>query len=567
MIIRNSIFPLVIVFTLSCDDNNRSADIIILSSVYTVNMNHPWAEALVVRGDKIIFVGHKSDALKFKNESTIVINEPNGMVLPGFIDTHVHLLWGGIEMDECNLSGLASPGEVELAIASYAKKYPNREWIRGNGWSLPIFPNGNPSKEFLDKIVSERPVYLLSSDGHSAWVNSKALEISGVDRHTKDPKNGRIERDSVDGQPSGILREDAMHLVESMIPPYTKEQIDKGLSSSVKEATKVGITSILDAGTESYNQKNSNLAGYDGLDAYQNATNYRTIPLRINATQYVSPESWREDLIRIKKRRFKNKLGTMNTVKMFTDGVIEGGTASLLEVYKGTNHYGILNWVPDTLKKVVAAYDREGFQIHFHAIGDRAIRITLDAFEYARNVNGFRDMRHMISHAQLIHPKDMGRFKELDIIACFQPLWAYPDPYMKELTLPVLGPVRSKWNYPLKSLVSTGARITGGSDWSVTSLNPLYGIEVAVTRKEPGNINGEVLFIEEAIDLKTIIKAYTLDAAYSLFKDNEIGSLEKNKLADITLLDKNLFDIPNHEIHNAEVIMTIFNGEIVYDIR
>ena len=565
MIIRNILLSLVIFLTFSCFNNYQSADIIIFSSVYTVDNRIPWADALAVKRDKIIFVGNKEGALKFKSDSTVIINKPDGMVLPGFIDTHVHLLWGGIEMSECRLSDLTSSQQILSAIATYIEKYPNREWIRGNGWSLPAFLNGNPSKELLDEIVSDRPVYLLSADGHSAWVNSKALALAGVDRYTKNPKNGRIERNPMNGEPSGILREDAMNLVEAFIPPYTKEQIDKGLFLSVKEASKVGITAILDAGTESYKSKNPDISRYDGLDAYRDATGYKTIPLRINATQYVSPESWREDLVKIKKRRFKNEYGAMNTVKIFSDGVIEAGTASLLDSYEGTNNNGILNWVPDTLKKVVTLYDSAGFQIHFHAIGDRAIRTTLDAFEYARNINGSKDIRHMISHVQLIHPQDLVRFKELDIIASFQPLWAYPDQYIKELTLPVLGSVRSKWNYPINSLLLTGARITGGSDWSVTSLNPLYGIEVAVTRQEPGNPDGDILYKEEAVDLETILKAYTLDGAYSLFKDHEIGSIEIGKLADIIILDRNLFDISAHEIHKAKVVMTMFNGEIVYD--
>ena len=191
---------------------------------------------------------------------------------------------------------------------------------------------------------------------------------------------------------------------------------------------------------------------------------------------------------------------------------------ALLDPYKGTNNFGVLNWNPDTLKEAVSIIEKEGFQIHFHSIGDRAIRVTLDALEYAKNINGFKNTRHMISHAQLIHPNDVKRFKTLEVIACFQPLWAYPDSYMKELTLPVLGPKRSRWNYPINSIVSTGARISAGSDWSVTSLNPLHGIEVAVTRREPGNINGDILFEEESVKLKSILKAYTINGAFSLFK-------------------------------------------------
>jgi hypothetical protein len=246
--------------------------------------------------------------------------------------------------------------------------------------------------------------------------------------------------------------------------------------------------------------------------------------------------------------------------------VIEGGTAALLEPYLGSDDRGILNWDPDTLKMVVAKFDKEGFQIHIHAIGDRGIRSTLDAFEFARQQNGLGDKRHMMSHVQLIHPQDVPRFKELNIIASFQALWAYPDKYITDLTLPVLGPVRSKWNYPINSVVLTGARIAGGSDWTVSSLNPLDAIEVAITRREPGKKDGDALYPEEAVALETILRAYTMAGAFSLFKEHEIGSLEKGKLADIIILDRNLFQIPAHEIHSANVVQTIFNGEIVYSI-
>ena len=542
------IIPLkfIILFLLCCSQIDTAADIIILSNVVTMEETFPRAEAIVIKGNKIIFVGDEKSALKYKSDHTVLIQEPDGMVLPGFIDSHVHLIWGGIEMGECLLSGLTSQEEIISKIEAYAEEYADLNWIRGNGWSLPVFKNGNPSKSILDKINAEKPMYFLSADGHSAWVNSKALSIAGLNENTRDPINGRIERDSKTGVPLGVLREDAMALVESFIPNYTKEQIENGLFISVKEANKFGITAILDAGTESINQKKSEEDYFDGLDAYREATKNQEISLRVNSSQYASPSSWRKDLKHIKNRRFINSQGSMNTVKIFADGVIEAGTGALLDPYVGTNNFGVLNWDPDTLKVVVSTIENEGFQIHFHAIGDKAIRTTLDAFEYAREKNGSNNMRHMISHAQLIHPEDIERFKKLDVITSFQPLWAYPDPYMKELTIPVLGPIRSKWNYPLKSLLSAGARITAGSDWSVTSLNPLFGIEVAVTRQKPGSPDGEILNQDETVDLEDILKAYTIEGAYSLFRENEIGSLKKGKLADVILLNKNLFNHPSN---------------------
>ena len=562
------IFKISFLITLSllsvCNRPPNSADLIIIAPSYTININQPWVEAIAIKNERIIFVGKSNEALKFSNASTEIINQPNGMVLPGLIDTHVHLLWGGVEMGECQLNGITTSDKILDELKNYHYKYPEKKWIRGNGWGLPIFSGGNPKKELLDRIIPNKPVFLLSADGHSAWVNSKALQIAGINKHTIDPPNGRIERDSANKEPSGVLREDAMGLVESLIPSYSQNEINKGLELSLIEAKKVGITSILDAGTESYRQNIFKKINYDGLDAYKEATKNKSITLRVHATQYVYPKTWKKDLEFIKSRQFKNEMGIMQTVKIFIDGVIEGGTAALLEPYVGTNNYGILNWNPDTLKEVVRLYEKEGFQLHFHAIGDKGIRVTLDALEYSKNKNKSNNRRHMMSHIQLIHPDDISRFKALNVIAVFQPLWAYPDQYIKELTLPVLGPNRSKWNYPIRNVELTGAVISAGSDWSVTSLNPFHAMEVAITRQEPGNPSGESLNKEQAISLESILRAYTLGGAYSLFKENELGSIEKGKLADLVILDRNLFTIPSYDIHNTKVLMTIFNGEIVY---
>ena len=547
-----------------CDSQEKSADIILIAPSFTMNADRPWAEAVVIKEDEIIFVGDKQDALSYQNSTTQLIERSDGMVLPGFIDSHVHLLSGGIEMNDCRLHDLKTPTQIFQALRDYVALHPKNEWLRGSGWELPIFPDGNPRKEWLDEISPDKPVFLLSADGHSAWVNSKALALAGINAQTPDPVNGRIERDPNSKEPSGVLREDAMGLVEPLLPLYTKDQIDTGLQFAVKEANRLGITAILDAGTESYTSNDSIRRSYDGLDSYREATLDKKISMRVAVSQYANPESWKDDLTNLKKRRFANELGVMNTVKIFADGVIEGGTAALLDAYLGTDDRGILNWNPDTLKKAVTEFDKAGFQVHIHAIGDWGIRSTLDAFEFARKHNGVEDKRHMMSHIQLIHPKDVPRFKELNIIASFQALWAYPDKYITDLTLPVLGPVRSKWNYPINSVFLSGARITGGSDWTVSSLNPLYAIEVSVTRREPGNKDGDALLPEEAVKLEAMLRAYTLEGAFSLFKENEIGSLEAGKLADIIILDRNLFQIPPYEIHNASVVQTIFNGKIVY---
>ena len=551
---------LCLFFFNSCYKENMS-DIIIIAPIFTMNENQLWAEAVAIKNNSIIYVGNKKNVFAYKDNDTHVIENPNGLVLPGFIDNHVHLIESGIEFSGCQLAGLKNEKEIIQEINIYVNKYPNKEWIRGSGFDLTIFKNGNPKKELLDKIIGNRPAYFLSSDAHTAWVNSKALELAGITKYTKDPLNGTIERDPKTKEPSGALREEAKKLVSKILPLYSKEELDIALYKASKEANKFGITTIFDAGSESIR---TNESSYGPIDAYRNATKHNDITLRVESSFVVYPDTWKQDIEKLKTNRFENNFGALNTIKIYADGVIEGGTASLFEPYKGTKNHGILNWNIDSLKQVIEIFEKEGANIHVHAIGDRAISDVLDAFEYSQNKNKSYHRRHVISHAQLVHPKDIARFKKLGIVASFQALWAYPDNYIKELTLPVLDSVRASWMYPLGSISSNGGVIVGGSDWSVTSLDPLKAIEVAVTRKEPGRKNGEALNPHESVSLPTILKAYTIDAAYALFKDDIIGSIKVGKMADIVLLNENIFNSPNHEIHKAVVDVTIFDGKIVY---
>jgi predicted amidohydrolase YtcJ len=327
---------LILLFVLSLIfGQERSADIVIIAPTYTMDKNQPWADAVAIRGNKIIFVGDKQSAELYQNNSTHIIELPNGMVLPGFIDSHVHLLWGGIEMSDCRLYDLKTPEQIFQTLRDFNDAHPNDDWIRGGGWELPVFPGGNPRKEWLDEIIPDKPVFLSSADGHSAWVNSKALALAGINEQTTDPVNGRIIRDPKSKEPSGVLREDAMNLVANLLPLYTKDQIDTGLHFAAKEANRFGITAILDAGTGSIVANDSVVGNYDGLDAYRVATAGKQISLRVAASQNANSKSWKNDLKQMKQRRFSNELGWMNTVKLFADGVIEGGTAAQQAVYGG----------------------------------------------------------------------------------------------------------------------------------------------------------------------------------------------------------------------------------------
>jgi hypothetical protein len=527
-------------------------------AIWTAAPERPWAEALAVREGHIVYVGDDGGAMRFIGSETKVLDLAGRMMLPGFHDTHAHPLSGGLELGECNLYDAKTAAEVEGLIKAYTQAHADLAWIKGNGWQLPVFPEANPRKEMLDRIVPDRPALFYAADGHSAWVNSKALALAGVTRETRDPPNGRIERDPRTGDPSGTLREAAVELVDSKLPAYTLEQRVGAVRRALAEANRFGITAITDAD-----------AGPDYLEAYATLDRKGELTARVAAAIHsesgtpVEQEAARLRDIR-KAYRTGNRLA-VNTVKLYADGVIEARTAALLAPYLDRpGDRGPLNYEPEDLAARITAFDRDGFQIHVHAIGDRAIRVTLDALARAREVNGPRDARPVIAHLELFDPTDIPRFRELGVIASFQPYWALPDEYITRLTLPALGPVRSRWIYPIASLMTSGAIVAGGSDWTVSSLNPLDAIQVAITRQVPESLNGPVLNPEERVDLPRMLAAYTINAAYATRLERETGSLEAGKAADLVVLDRNLFTLPPSQIQQAHVLLTMLEGQAVW---
>ena len=535
----------------------KTADLIFRNgAVYTLDAARTWAETVAVSKGRIVYVGPDSRAQAWIGPQTVVVDLRGKMLLPSFHDSHVHAVSGGIEMDECQLSELTSEQQIVETVRRYAEQNPQKKWIRGSGWQLPLFPNANPHKSLLDKAVPDRPVFLYAADGHSAWANSRALSIAGVTKNTPDPKPGRIERDTATGEPTGTLREDAMGLIEKHLPEYSTEDYIKGLRRGLEMANRFGITSFQDASV-----------GETYLKTYAELDRRGELTARVVAALSVDPSKGASQLARLveMRKKYQGRRLRATAVKIFADGVIEARTAALLEPYVGTDgDRGKANVEPDVFNPLVAALDREGFQVHVHAIGDRAIRNALDAFEFARSKNGSRDSRHHIAHIELFNPQDVPRFRRLGVIANFQPLWAYADTYITELTLPVLGPERSRWLYPIHSLATTGAVIACGSDWSVTSMNPLDAIQVAVTRRGLDKGPGEAWIAEEKVDLETMLECYTINGAYVNFEETETGSIEAGKAADLIVLDRNLFEIAPHEIHNAKVLLTLLEGKEVY---
>jgi hypothetical protein len=554
---------LFILFTPGCREGGRPAvpaDLILKNgAIYTLNKTRPWAEAVAVAAGKIVFVGRSSEAEKYKVERTKVLDLGGKMVLPGFQDSHIHLITGGVELGQCNLNGLRTPEEIFSKIRSYAAEHPEKPWIVGGGWDLPIFPQANPSKEELDAVIADRPACLSAADGHSAWVNSRALEMAGLTAKTPDPKNGRIERKPGTGEPSGTLREAAAGLVERLIPEPSAADYLKGLKEGLALANRYGITSIIEADA-------------DGkiLEAYAEMDRRGALTARVLASIDVDPDKGPDqidDLIKTRERYRSSHLRA-TAAKVFEDGVIESHTAALLEPYvdrPGDRGKPILE--PGDFNRLAIALDAAGFQIHVHAIGDRAVRLSLDAIAAAQKANGPRDARHHLAHLELIDAADIPRFKLFGVVANFQPLWAYPDLYITQLTEPILGPERSHRLYPIGSIVRGGGTIVGGSDWSVSSLNPLEAIQVAVTRRALESPAGPPWLPQELIDLPTAIAAYTINGAYLSFEEEMRGSIEAGKAADLVVLDRNLFKIPLAEIHRARVLVTLLDGKEVYSVE
>ena len=533
------------------------ADLILTNAaVATMSSSEPRAEALAVAGGKIVFVGDSRKALKRRGGSTRVVDLGGRMVLPAFQDSHIHLVMGGVEMLACNIAELATKEAVFARIREYAAAHPDLPWITGGGWALPLFPQANPRKEDLDALVPDRPAVLDSADGHSSWVNSRALALAGVTRDTPDPAGGRIERDPRTGEPTGTLRESAAGLVESHVPALGPVEYINGLKAGLAMANRFGIASIIEARADG-----------DILEAYAALDRAGELSVRVLASLQVDTGRGVSEARRLAslRRRYAGTRLKATTAKIFADGVIEPHTAALLEPYvdlPGDRGTPLLE--PEAFDALARALDQAGFQIHVHAIGDRAVRMSLDAFEAAGRANGFRDMRHHIAHLELIDPADIPRFKRLGVAANFQALWAYPDTYITDLTLPILGPARSRWLYPIGSVAATGAVIAGGSDWSVSSMNPLEAIQVAVTRRDPAAGPGEAWIPEEKVDLATMLRAYTVNGAWLCHEEKVRGTLETGKAADLIVLDRDLFAIPAAEIGRARVLLTLLDGREVF---
>jgi predicted amidohydrolase YtcJ len=539
-----------------------AADLVLTGGhVHTVDDDRPRAEAVAVRGERIVAVGSAADVAPLIGSRTRVVDVRDRLVVPGFQDAHIHPISAGVDRLQCDVREARGRDGVLATIRRYVAAHPDDGWIIGSGWSMADFPNGVPHREDLDAIVPDRPAFLPNRDGHSAWVNSKALELAGIAAGTPDPDHGRIERDS-DGVPSGALHEGAMELVGRLLPPDSDQLLLDGLKLAQEYLHSLGITAWQDAIVERRNH---------GI--YRAAVDAGWLTARVELALWWDRERGTEQVDELIERSQDGSAGRVraNSVKLMLDGVLETFTGAMLEPYLApdggpADRRGITFIDPGTLAEAVTRLDAAGIQPHFHAIGDAAVREGLDATAAARAANGPSDTRPHMAHIQVVHPDDITRFAELGVTANAQPLWACHEDQMDELTIPFLGPERSTWQYPFASLLRAGARLAMGSDWGVSTPNPLLEMEVSVERTWPGSRGEKEPFLpRERLSLDEAIRAFTLGSAYVNHLDGETGSIEPGKLADLAVIDRDLFAPGAGPIGDARVLLTTVGGDVVYE--
>ena len=546
-----------------------------------------WSEAVAVRGGRIAAVGSRAELAALAGPRTRVVDAGGrGVVVPGFQDAHIHAPFAGRNRLRLWLNDLAGRQAYLDAIAEYARTHPDEPWIVGGGWTMEYFPGGTPRKEDLDAIVPDRPVFLFNRDVHGAWVNSKALELAGITDKTPDPSDGRIERDPVTGEATGTVHEGVAYRInEHVVPEPTRAEWEAAILNAQEYLHGLGITGWQDAWVTPQTQ-----AAYEALAADGRLTARVAGALWWERTRGLEQiddlRARREQALKV--RAPGHALGSgfhPTTIKIMTDGILENHTGALFEPYcdgcggHGSDSSGSesgheesrgLTYVePKLLAAALVELDSFGFQVHMHAIGDRAVHNALNAVAAAKAVNGPSRNRHHIAHIQVIRPSDIARFAELDVIANCQAYWAQHEPQMDELTVPFLGPERAAQQYPFASLLAAGTRLAMGSDWAVTTANPLEQLEVAVTRIDPENRGNRSFLPEQRLTIDQAFDAFTAGSAY-VNHDEQGGRIEPGARADLVLLDTDVFDPEftakgRAPIADAKVELTIAGGEVVYE--
>ena len=534
--------------------SQQLADIIVSSNaVFTGLSDQPEPASIAIKDKTIIAIGSEEQIKPYIGENTKFYQYNDQLIMPGFHDFHLHIMDGAVAMNSANLFPARSEEEALEIIRKFAESRPEDQWVIGSTWDAGYWDTQKlPSRYSLDRILPDRPALMFHAEGHYVWVNTKALEIANINRDTENPSYGIISKDE-HGEPDGILYEKAMGLVIRHAYDFTKEEKRELFANFLNHAASLGVTAVHDLfATESLEILND----YDVFKEFEDkgklTTRVHLWPALNGNLEYVK---------RLRDTYHSDKL-RVSGLKQFIDGVITARTAYLLEPYADKpDTRGETSFPSETIKKWVVDADNEGFSIRFHAIGDGAIRLALDAYEEAQKVNGKRDARHSIEHVEVIHPDDIGRFKELDVTASMQ-----PDHFaMSERGVYTdrIGNEREKYVFPIHTLQKSGARLAFGTDFPIDVLNPLLQIYRAVSRID--NSGEKVWHPHERISLADALKAYTVGSAYSTFREHELGTLEVGKLADIVVLERNLFEIPVEEIPDTKVQLTISDGKVVFD--
>jgi hypothetical protein len=454
-----------------------AADTVIVNArIYTVNARQPWAEALAIGGDKILAVGSAKDIAGYRGPSTKVIDAQGKLILPGFVDCHIHFMEGSVGLTQVVLNGSKSVAEIQRRVKAYADAHPEEKWILGMGWTYPTFgPSALPDKKFLDEVVPDRPVFLRAFDGHSSWANSKALTIAGIDRNTPDPPNGKIVRDA-NGDATGALKEAAGDLVDQKIPKPTRAERLAALRKGIQEANKAGLVRVHSAGGD-----------FEYLDLYDELRKHGELTLRFYVAYFLNPPRLTPEInkkIDDARTKYRDDWISGGVVKTMLDGVVEAHTAAMLAPYSDDpKQIGALFWDPVKYKQAVQKLDRLGFQIFTHAIGDYGIRAALDGYENAAKLNHTSGKRPRIEHVESASSADVSRFGKLGVIASMQPLHSYPNEDTLTVWARNIGPDRAGRAWVWKSISNDGGQLAFGSDWPVVTLNPFKGIQTAVTRQ------------------------------------------------------------------------------------
>jgi len=538
--------------------------VIVNARIYTVNSEQPWAEALAISGDKITAVGSRPEIERLRGSHTQVVDAGGRLVLPGFTDSHIHFLDGSLSMGRIQLEDAKTIPEIQKRVKDYAVRHPEQPWVMGRGWSYPVFSPGLPDKKYLDEIISDRPVYLEGFDGHTWWANSKALQLAGITRQTKDPPGGAFVRDPKTGEPTGAVKEDAADsVIRSVIPVPSRAERLQALRDGIKEANRVGLVRVHSAGGVSI--ASSDL---DNADLFEELRKSGELSLRFYLAYRMNPpQATDKDYAAIEaaRKRYHDDWIAAGAAKFFLDGVIETHTAAMLAPYSDDPSLsGSLWWEPENYRAAVSELDRRGIQIFTHAIGDRAIRTALDSYQAASKANATHDARHRIEHIEDASAADIPRFGQLGVIASMQPLHAYPDDDTLKVWSGNVGPERAQRAWAWKSIQDAGGHLAFGSDWPVVTLNPWPGVQNAVTRQTTeGNPPGGFV-PRERLSLEDAIRGYTLGAAFGGHREKSEGSLEPGKLADVIVLAQDLFKINPNQFASTEVLMTIVGGKIVY---